>query len=104
MKFEANNGRGDNKHNRIKDFAPIACIVILGLFIIGCNSDNITPDNPFGFDDPNAIQSYFDAGYQAGLAAQAVGVAIGNPALIGFGLLMTVVFGNIGINLIKGKK
>jgi len=62
---------------------------VLALFLFaGCIG--ITPENPTGLD-PNVVQPFIDAAEPVGQGVQAFGVAIGNPALAGIGILIAVI-------------
>lgn len=74
------------------------------LCVAGCSLDLMTQDNPLGFTDPNQGAAIFNAGSQVAGTAQAVGVATGNPALIGVGALAGGVVTVLGSSYLKGKK
>lgn len=89
----------------MKKLKYIAIMVIL-LFMAGCgilSSQAITEDNPLGFVDPNQAAAFFEAGRSAAGTAQAVGVATGNPALIGGSVLTTAIIMLLGGSYLKGK-
>lgn len=81
-------------------------IVIAGLALIltGCSLANMTPDNPIGFNDPNAAMQWFQLGQSAAGGVQAVGAATGNPLLYAGGTLATLIIGAIGSVYLKGDK
>ena len=72
--------------------------------LVGCGA-SMTEDNPFGISDPNQVQVWINAAVAAGQTSQAIGVATGNPAMIGYGAVLVVLGGWITRNiLMKGKK
>lgn len=78
--------------------------VLLLLVIGGCGAP-MTEDNPLGISDPNHVQEWVNFGVSIGQTTQAVGVATGNPAMIGYGAVLVVLGGWITNNILKkGKK
>lgn len=78
-------------------------IVLCCILMLGCGAE-MTSENLLGID-PNDVQPWVDFGIAIGQAAQAGGVATGNPALIGYGAILVVLGGWITNNILKeGKK
>ncbi|MHC4398000.1 MAG: hypothetical protein ACYS1A_20345 [Planctomycetota bacterium] len=82
----------------------IAFITIILLFVAGCGLDLMTDDNPLGFKDPNQGAALVAAAQSGAATTQAVGVATGNPALIGGGVLAGILIAALGGSYLKGKK
>ena len=74
------------------------------ILIAGCQLELVSPDNPLGIADPNQALAWFEAGKQVGTGTQAVGVAVGNPAIIGVGLLIATVSAILGASVVKKKE
>lgn len=69
----------------------------------GCGAP-MTQENPFGIQDPNAVQAWVDLGVSIGQASQAGGIATGNPALIGYGAVLILIGGWVTNNILKKGK
>lgn len=82
----------------------IVFTAILLIFIAGCSLDLMTEDNPLGFKDPNQATAYFNAGLQVAQTGQTVGVATGNPAVVGGSVLAGILIAALGGSYLKGKK
>lgn len=81
----------------------ILCSVLF-LFIAGCYVVPVTENNPFGID-PNELQGWVNFGVGVGQATQIAGSTMGNPAIVGVGILIGVLVTTVGGSLIKkGKK
>lgn len=80
-------------------------IICCALMVIaGCGAP-ITQENPFGIQDPNQVKAWVDLGVGIGQTSQTLGVATGNPAMIGYGAILVVLGGWITNNILKkGKK
>lgn len=53
--------------------------------------------------DPNAVGPWLNAAYATGQASQAIGIATGNPALVGGGILLAVVASILGVGYLRKK-
>ena len=85
----------------------IVFAAVILLFVAGCgvlSSQAVTEDNPLGFVDPCQAVAFFTAGQQAAALGQTVGVATGNPALIGGSVLAGIIVTLLGGSYLKGKK
>jgi len=82
----------------------IAFVAVILLFVAGCSLDLMTDDNPLGFKDPNQATTWFQAGQQAAATGQTVGIATGNPAIVGGSVLAGVIITLLGGSYLKGKK
>ena len=78
----------------------ILCVLML---CAGCGA-KMTEENPFGIQDPNQVQAWIATAVSAGQASQALGVATGNPAMIGYGAILVVLGGWITNNILKKEK
>lgn len=81
-------------------FVIVICLLLL---FAGCGAP-ITQENPFGIQDPNQVQAWINAAVAAGQTTQAVGIATGNPAMIGYGALLVVLGGWITSNILRKDK
>jgi len=81
----------------------IVIVCCLLAICAGCGAP-ITKENPFGISDPNAVQAWIATAVSAGQASQALGVATGNPAMIGYGAILVVLGGWITNNILKKGK
>ena len=80
----------------------VLCLCLL--VVSGCSFlAEVTMDNPTGSIDPNTVAAGAEALVAVGGAAQAVGAATANPAIVGAGVLIAVVGGAL-IAILKGKK
>jgi len=75
-------------------------IICFCLFVLtGCYRAPMTPENPFGFADPNQAKLFFDAGVKTGQAMQNVGTVTGNSVLIGYSAGLVLISGYLTILL-----
>jgi len=81
----------------------VLLIGVLLLLVGGCGAQ-MTQENPFGIADPNQVQMWISAAVAAGQTSQALGLATGNPAMIGYGAALVLIGGWITSNVLKGKK
>lgn len=79
-------------------------LAVILLCVCGCSLDLMTDENPMGFVDPNQAAAIFAAGQSTATTGQAVGVATGNPAVIGISALAGAVLTALGASYLKGKK
>lgn len=87
-----------------KKWLVIVYLFTFIVWLVGCGAEQ-TIDNPFGINDPNAIQAWADFVITVGQSAQAGGIATGNPVLIGYGVLLVIATGLVtNIILKKGKE
>lgn len=82
----------------------ILLVAVVLLAFCGCSMENVTPDNPMGFNDPNVGATFFTAGFNAARAGQAVGTATGNPAIVAGSTLVLLALGGIGAKYLQGNK
>ena len=82
----------------------IIVIAVMALILWGCSAENMTQENPLGFNDINDAIMWFQAGQTAAQTGQAIGVATGNPAIIAGSTLALLIIGAIGSNLLKREK
>ena len=80
----------------------VITVCALMIIISGCGAER-TPENPLGID-PNEAQVWFNAGVESGQALQAVGIATGEPAIIGYGAALAMISGYLAILMIGKEK
>ncbi|GAH16730.1 unnamed protein product [marine sediment metagenome] len=86
----------------IKKLLVFSCLFMFVVGLIGCTSP--TTNNPLGFADPNQVQVWFNAGVESGQALQAVGVATGNPAMMGYGAALAILSAYLATIVIRKEK
>ena len=77
-------------------------VSIFLIMFLGCEAlQTATPENPLGSLDPNQVQAGLETAVSVGQTTQTFGMLVGNPAVIGTGILIMTIGGLLLANFKK---